>query len=386
MSSKYDCVLHIVGKLGWLMHEFQQHYNKLKKSYPENIFWHENCSDSDLNSLYESSDCLIQASYAEGYGLPIVEAISKAKLIICRDIPVFHEVGQDYPFYFNNEVSGSSLLDVCKGICDKDYSPRDIEKARSNLITWGESCQILSKQLFNTLNNSTSQLTPSVCTHSRQDIPSTVFIFVGHTASFSKITGIQDVVRQLISGLTTSNIQVVLLGWDQKISDLKVLSAAEIDLLVSNTRHPFLTDNIINLSESSTSLNDERVKCSTLLMPELPYHSSSQIDISTTIAKSFSKYFSKVVCIYYDAIPCHYPAYNDLGSKHYDYLCSLKYYDKILSISDFSRLNLIETYNSYDLNINVSALETVPLGLSSDFSSCRPSQIKDNAVNFPAIS
>ena len=44
---------------------------------PENIFWHENCSDSDLNSLYESSDCLIQASYAEDYGYLLLRPYQK---------------------------------------------------------------------------------------------------------------------------------------------------------------------------------------------------------------------------------------------------------------------------------------------------------------------
>lgn len=47
-----------------------------------------------LRRLLANSRALLAPSFAEGYGLPLVEALSLGAPVVCSDIPVFHEVTQ----------------------------------------------------------------------------------------------------------------------------------------------------------------------------------------------------------------------------------------------------------------------------------------------------
>ena len=98
----HDVNLIVVGKVGWnvdrLVHEFDSISEKNKR-----FFWLEGISDELLNRVYEKSDCLIAASYGEGFGLPIIEAAQHNSPVIARDIPVFREVAGEGAVYFSHD-------------------------------------------------------------------------------------------------------------------------------------------------------------------------------------------------------------------------------------------------------------------------------------------
>lgn len=86
-----DVQLTLVGKLGWNA----SHLVARMQSHPEwnkRLFWNSKASDTELQAYYATSDCLLSTSFAEGFGLPIVEAGYFGKPIIASDIPVFREV------------------------------------------------------------------------------------------------------------------------------------------------------------------------------------------------------------------------------------------------------------------------------------------------------
>lgn len=95
----HDLQLIIVGKQGWQVDELVQRL----QAHPENghrLHWLQGASDEALNLLYSHCAALIAASYAEGYGLPLIEAARHGCPILARDIPVFREVAETHAFYF----------------------------------------------------------------------------------------------------------------------------------------------------------------------------------------------------------------------------------------------------------------------------------------------
>ncbi len=51
--------------------------------------------------MYDAAQCLLAASEAEGFGLPLIEAAQHGLPVMARDIPVFREVAGDHAFYFD---------------------------------------------------------------------------------------------------------------------------------------------------------------------------------------------------------------------------------------------------------------------------------------------
>lgn len=69
----------------------------------DNITFIQNFSDETLVSLYKNCEAVVFPSKFEGFGIPLLECIYFDKPIICSDIPVFREIGNDYPNYFDLE-------------------------------------------------------------------------------------------------------------------------------------------------------------------------------------------------------------------------------------------------------------------------------------------
>jgi glycosyltransferase involved in cell wall biosynthesis len=88
----------IIGQRGW---EAEPVFDLLDHS--ENLRGHvvelSRCSDSQLSDHLASARALLFPSLAEGYGLPLVEALGIGVPVIASDLPVFREIGADIPTY-----------------------------------------------------------------------------------------------------------------------------------------------------------------------------------------------------------------------------------------------------------------------------------------------
>jgi len=106
----------IVGKGGWKTAELQQAI----RAHPEHgrrLHWLDDVTDEGLCRLYEACRGLFVASHAEGFGLPLAEAIMQGRPVLARDLPVFHEQNLPHVLYFEDDspaALASRLMDLVK--------------------------------------------------------------------------------------------------------------------------------------------------------------------------------------------------------------------------------------------------------------------------------
>ena len=90
----------LVGKQGWSVDALAQRLRK-HPQLGQRLFWLVGISDEFLGQVYAQANCLVAASFGEGFGLPLIEAAQCQMPIIARDIPVFREVAGDSALYFD---------------------------------------------------------------------------------------------------------------------------------------------------------------------------------------------------------------------------------------------------------------------------------------------
>jgi glycosyltransferase involved in cell wall biosynthesis len=93
----------IVGRPGWKTSDLQQQL----RDHPEQgrrLLWLDGASDELLAEAYAGSAGLVAASYGEGFGLPVIEALAHGTPVLARDLPVFREVGGDLLDYFDDDA------------------------------------------------------------------------------------------------------------------------------------------------------------------------------------------------------------------------------------------------------------------------------------------
>lgn len=90
----------IIGRRGW---ENEQVIDMLErcpglKGHVEEL---NGCSDMRMAGLLRSARALVMPSFAEGYGMPVAEALSVGTPVICSDLPALREVGGETPDYLD---------------------------------------------------------------------------------------------------------------------------------------------------------------------------------------------------------------------------------------------------------------------------------------------
>lgn len=102
-NSGEDLTLIIIGKRGWKTESLQSRITT-HQEFNKKLFWFENATDEYLEQSYLACDGMLIASRAEGFGLPLVEALHYGKPVLARDIPIFREVSCGYNIdFFDND-------------------------------------------------------------------------------------------------------------------------------------------------------------------------------------------------------------------------------------------------------------------------------------------
>ena len=108
------------------------------------VVFHNGVTDAEYDALLRRATALVSLSRAEGYGLPLVEAMALGTPVIASDIPIFREVGADAALYVDPE-SPKQFADAVARLQDdahwQDMSRRSI--ARASEFSWDESARQL---------------------------------------------------------------------------------------------------------------------------------------------------------------------------------------------------------------------------------------------------
>lgn len=139
---KTDISLFIIGRTGWkveaLMDRIHNH-----PLFGKKLFHWEHIDDNALAYCYSQAKALLFPSCAEGFGLPIIEALSHGLPVIASDIPVHREVGGDRVRYCNLANPGD-LARLIGDVEENEFNGEkpDVESSHA-WITWQESSEML---------------------------------------------------------------------------------------------------------------------------------------------------------------------------------------------------------------------------------------------------
>jgi len=146
----------IVGRPGWkgesVIDRIRNH-----PRYKKQLFWFDNASDADLLHCYKNASGLIFASVAEGFGLPIVEAVWHGCDAYVSDIEIHREVGRDNCSYFDLRIEESllQLLNEQEQLKKSHSDSTDINhsKLRIRPKSWSESVEGLLAKVYSIAPN-----------------------------------------------------------------------------------------------------------------------------------------------------------------------------------------------------------------------------------------
>ncbi len=136
-----------VGKAGWKCAEILKRIRN-HREYNRRLFMFNDLSDTELDYCYRKSRSLVLPAFAEGFGLPMVEAMRRGLPVMASDIPVFREVGGDFVAYFDLDTP-ETLSELVRQY-EKDGEFPSMKKLKEwSWLTWEDSTrQFLTRILF----------------------------------------------------------------------------------------------------------------------------------------------------------------------------------------------------------------------------------------------
>lgn len=138
-----NIALLIVGRPGWKTDKLQAQL-RTHEEQGKRLLWLDGVSDELLAEIYQGAAGLVAASHAEGFGLPLIEALAYRVPVLARDIMVFREIGGTHFDYFTDDAP-EALGDRLQGWMDAKRAPSADTAAA--LPRWADSAETLMRDL-----------------------------------------------------------------------------------------------------------------------------------------------------------------------------------------------------------------------------------------------
>lgn len=134
----------IVGRRGW---ENEQVVDMLERcpALRECVAEQTRLSDREVAALLPGARALLMPSFAEGYGMPVAEALALGVPVICSDLPALREAGGKLPTFLD-PLDGPGWREVVERLASAVGAARTINPPagrRWRPPTWGDHIAIL---------------------------------------------------------------------------------------------------------------------------------------------------------------------------------------------------------------------------------------------------
>ena len=134
----------VIGGKGWL----SDPVTTALRRHPQRgcrLFWFDRASDLDLACAYQACGLVVLPSKAEGFGLPLLEALAHKRPVLASDIPPFKEVGRAFVDYFDSNSAGS--LETALGSLLADPARLAELADRAGRFTWPNWEAVVSESM-----------------------------------------------------------------------------------------------------------------------------------------------------------------------------------------------------------------------------------------------
>ena len=135
--------LHILSKIS------DRRMAELERLVPSDaeVVFHRGVSDEEYAELLADDAIMVSASKAEGFGLPLAEALKLGVPAVVSDMPFFHEVGGHAPVYADPE-SPNSFARAIKKLDDLAERKKRIEIGKKHIasFSWDTSAKVLLEE------------------------------------------------------------------------------------------------------------------------------------------------------------------------------------------------------------------------------------------------
>jgi glycosyltransferase involved in cell wall biosynthesis len=100
--------------------------------------------DAEVPALFQHAKVAITASLEEGFGVPVLEAMTYGSVVAASSSPALREIGEDIPFYFEP----TNVASIAQGLREALDTPHRDEKIklaqeRSRHFSWVKSAELL---------------------------------------------------------------------------------------------------------------------------------------------------------------------------------------------------------------------------------------------------
>jgi glycosyltransferase involved in cell wall biosynthesis len=153
LRDKYSLVL--AGKIDW---KYESTKSKIESTQSEgyDVHYLGFIDDATRSALYQSSSLLVWPSSYEGFGMPILEALSYGVPCAVSDIPVFHEVGQDAVTYFDQSDPAAIATAIVESL-ETQHNSEQLKSYVESRPSWADVSRKVVDRIRKTLNKDSSE-------------------------------------------------------------------------------------------------------------------------------------------------------------------------------------------------------------------------------------